>query len=122
MAGVEPAQQPPPQSAGMTYIDKSDLHASRFQDNAQNKNKNKKKNPYDKQQIVMSEAVVEGKGDKDDSEINLPLDLNDSTSGSGATVPSNSKDTNVGQSPSIDDADNPYCKYSSNLSTKHKTS
>jgi hypothetical protein len=27
----------------------------------------------------MSEAVVEGKGDKDDSEINLPLDLNDST-------------------------------------------
>ena len=27
----------------------------------------------------MSEAVQEGKGDKDDSEINLPIDLNDST-------------------------------------------
>lgn len=34
---------------------------------------------YEKQQIVMSEAVMEGKGDKDDSDINLPVDLNDSS-------------------------------------------
>ncbi len=35
------------------------------------------KGPKEKQQLQMSEAVVEGKGDHDDGEISLPHDINE---------------------------------------------
>ena len=102
MPGAEPPgplQNTYGASNQMTYIDKSDLHA--FGNDSSNKAsgnsekaepaKKKVKNPYEKQQIVMSEAVMEGKGDKDDSDINLPVDFNDSSTSNntsaGANIP-----------------------------------
>ena len=63
---------------------------------------------YEKQQIVMSEAVMEGKGDKDDSDINLPADLNDSSMSSSIVSPDNNPTQE--KQPSIQEHVLKHCK------------
>ena len=97
----------------MTYIDKSDLHAftpdPATPKSASDSQKKKSKTMYEKQQIVMSEAVMEGKGDKDDSDINLPADLNDSSMSSSIVSPDNNP--NQEKQPSIQEHVLKHCKF-----------
>lgn len=112
---IEPSLQNfmPQGEQQMCYIEKSDYISKKLKSvstpsTTSSKGSNslnstlKTKYTFEKQQIVLSRAVIKGKGDRVDSDLNLPIDINDSTVSGGEGCYSASGRKSIDQPPFLD--------------------